>query len=201
MRQPGHFLYFATQAVPLSGGPSYCGLRCMLTGLMDAPPLALDDQDPLDPPSPVEERKAQHFLRWMALAAGLLLVFFVAINIILPRMIFEGAPLTYGEAERLQQSVGLIETAMKIEQRKGNTVKREAVPTQPDPDDFRQVITLTVTTPAGVATVYRFEYALIPALADADRIVQMVPLNRAGAELLTSLGLPFEAPATPLPDG
>lgn len=149
-----------------------------------------------------ETPAARAFGRGLLIGSLLLLAFFVYFNLILPRQLFSGAALTIGEAEALQNSVGIIDKAMKIEERKGHTVIREAVPNPPLPDPFEQTVTLTVQRTSGDNAVYRFRYALeaIPSIEAGDRMVRIYPLNRAGEELLRSLELSYVAPDSPLPE-
>jgi|GEM_PF-7005842 len=164
--------------------------------------LALHDTPDLDEQLPVDPVAAKRFGLGFGIASILLVLLFIYLGVVRPHQLFEGAPITIGEATALNDSIGIVEKMMKIEQRKGNTVVREATPEKPTKENFSQDVTLTVTTPAGVATVYKVRYALeeIPSVEHGDRLVRLYPLNHNGEQLLRDLELPYVAPPTPLTD-
>lgn len=163
---------------------------------------ALHDTPDLDEQLPVDPMAARRFGLGFGIASILLVLLFGYLGIVRPNQLFANAPITIGEAEALNNTMGIVDKMMKIEERKGNTVLREATPNPPPKDNFAQNVTLTVTTPEGVATVYKVRYALeeIPSVEHGDRLVRLYPLNQNGERLLRDLELAYVAPATPLPE-
>ena len=129
-------------------------------------------------------------------------VSFLALNAIVPRMIFANSPVTPEEADLLQQELGYLNAYLKVQERKGYTVTREATPLPTD-GTYSQTVTLTLAPPSGSPIEsYTLFYELIPdPTGDAMmRVLRILPRTPETEKLLDTVGIRYTPLARQAPD-
>ncbi|HYE78848.1 MAG TPA: hypothetical protein VEI97_12760 [bacterium] len=142
--------------------------------------------------------------RWLGAAAVLLVALMAGAYVyesIAIRRLMADTPIRAAEASRLQQSLGLVNTWMRLQERKGARVVREVTPLVQEAGIASQEVTYTMTPEVGPATVYRVRYRLVPdpGIPGDVRLLLLYPLNQPGEALLKELQLDYVRPESPLP--